>query len=385
MKVWWKLTLVIAGLTTLWSGFTFVDPAAAQGPPPATSGKKAGEYFKNVTTSTLKELSVDDFLASMGVISAALGFDCADCHPKAGTDQADFVIDTTPEKRTARRMIEMVATINRTNFAGVQRVTCWTCHHGRDVPTTTIALDNLYASPPREDEDVVPPGAGQPSADQILDNYIMAVGGAQRLAGLTSFVATGSSIGYGEFGGDGDFTIYAKAPNQRTTLITFKEHPDRGDSVWAFDGRNGWIRTPRGLLADYELIGGELDGARLEAQMAFPGQIKQALNNWRVGLRRTIANKVYLVVQGSGPRGLLATLYFDPQSFLLARMVRYAPSPVGRVPIQIDYSDYRDVAGIKFPFEYKFSWLDGRYTAKIKEVKTNVAIDSARFGRPSAK
>ena len=385
MKVWWKLTLVIAGLTTLWSGFTFVDPAAAQGPPPATSGKKAGEYFKNVTTSTLKELSVDDFLASMGVISAALGFDCADCHPKAGTDQADFVIDTTPEKRTARRMIDMVATINRTNFAGVQRVTCWTCHHGRDVPTTTIALDNLYASPPREDEDVVPPGAGQPSADQILDNYIMAVGGAQRLAGLTSFVATGSSIGYGEFGGDGDFTIYAKAPNQRTTLITFKEHPDRGDSVWAFDGRNGWIRTPRGLLADYELIGGELDGARLEAQMAFPGQIKQALNNWRVGLRRTIANKDYLVVQGSGPRGLLATLYFDPQSFLLARMVRYAPLPVGRVPIQIDYSDYRDVAGIKFPFEYKFSWLDGRYTAKIKEVKTNVAIDSARFGRPSAK
>ena len=385
MKFWWKLILVVAGLATLWNGYTFVDPAAAQGPPPATSGKKAGEYFKNVTTSTLKELSVDDFLASMGVISAALGFDCADCHPKAGTDQADFVIDTTPEKRTARRMIEMVATINRTNFAGVQRVTCWTCHHGRDIPTTTIALDNLYATPPREDEDVVPPGAGQPSADQILDSYIMAVGGAQRLAGLTSFVATGTSIGYGEFGGDGDFTIYAKAPNQRTTLITFKDHPDRGDSVWAFDGRTGWIRTPRGLLADYELIGGELDGARLEAQMAFPGQIKQALNNWRVGLRRTIGNKDYLVVQGSGPRGLLATLYFDPQSFLLARMVRYAPSPVGRVPIQIDYSDYRDVGGIKFPFEYKFSWLDGRYTAKIKEVKTNVAIDSARFGRPSAK
>src|SRR5262249_61468795 len=102
------------------------------------------------------------------------------------------------EKRTARRMIEMVATINRTNFAGVQRVTCWTCHHGRDIPTTTIALDNLYATPPREDEDVVPPGAGQPSADQILDNYVMALGGAERLPGLTGFIATGSAIGYCE-------------------------------------------------------------------------------------------------------------------------------------------------------------------------------------------
>ena len=385
MKLWFRLTLAAAGLAVLWNGFAFLGLSAAEAQAPvSTTGKKAGEAFKNVTTSTLKELSVDDFLSSMGVISAALGFDCADCHPKAGTDQADFAIDTTPEKRTARRMIEMVANINRTNFAGVQRVTCWTCHHGREIPTTTIALDNLYASPPREDDDVVPPatGPGQLTADQILDKYIQALGGAQRLAAITNFVASGNSIGYGEFGGEAEFTIFAKAPNQRTTRITFKEHPDRGDSVWAFDGRTGWIKTPRGLLGEYELIGEELDGARLEAQMSFPGQIKQALTNWRVGQRRTIGNRDYNVVQGTGPRGLLATLYFDPQSGLLTRMVRYGPSPVGRVPTQIDYSDYRDAGGVKFPFEYRFSWLDGRYTAKLTDIKTNVAIDAARFGRP---
>src|SRR6266581_5569232 len=388
MKLWFRVTLAAAGLAVLWNGFAFLGLSAAEAQAPvSTSGKKAGEAFKNVTTGMLKELSVDDFLSSMGVISAALGFDCADCHPKAGTDQADFAIDTTPEKRTARRMIEMVANINRTNFAGVQRVTCWTCHHGREIPTTTIALDNLYASPPREDDDIVPPatGPGQLTADQILDKYIQALGGAQRLAAITSFVATGNSIGYGEFGGEAEFTIFAKAPNQRTTRITFKEHPDRGDSVWAFDGRTGWIKTPRGLLGEYELIGEELDGARLEAQMSFPGQIKQALTNWRVGQRRTIGNRDYNVVQGTGPRGLLATLYFDPQSGLLTRMVRYGPSPVGRVPTQIDYTDYRDVGGIKFPFEYQFSWLDGRYTAKLKEIKMNVAIDPAKFGRPVSK
>jgi len=109
------------------------------------------------------------------------------------------------------------------------------------------------------------------------------------------------------------------------------------------------------------------------------------LNNWRVGLKRSIADKDYLVVQGNGARGLLATFYFDPETYLLRRLVRYAPSPVGRVPIQIDYLDYRDVGGIKFPFEYQFSWLDGRYSAKIKEIKTNVAIDAAQFGRPVGK
>jgi photosynthetic reaction center cytochrome c subunit len=381
MTLWWRMNLIVAGLAGVWlSGLAL----AAQGQAvSSTTGKKAGEAFKNVTTSTLKELSVDDFVASMGLISANLGLDCADCHPNAGTDKADFVTDT-PRKVTTRRMVEMVATLNRTNFAGVQRVTCWTCHHGRITPATTISLDAWYDSPNIELDDTVRQDNGQPSADQVLDKYIQAVGGAQRLAGLTSFVATGSALGYGDLGGNADFTMLAKMPNQRATLITYKD-TQRPASIWAFDGRVGWIKTPRGLLGDYELIGSELDGARLEAQLSFPGQIKQALTNWRGAATRSIGDRDYAVVQGSGPRGFLATLYFDPATGLLSRLVRYGPSPIGRMPTQIDYADYRDVGGIKFPFEYKFMWLDGRYTAKLTKVETNVAIDATKFGRPSAK
>lgn len=385
MKISWRLA-VAAGLASLWlTGFAMVERPAAHGQTvTSTAGKKAGEAFKNVTTSTLKELSVDDFVASMGLISANLGLDCADCHPHAGTDQADFVIDT-PRKQTTRRMVEMVAAINRTNFAGVQRVTCWTCHHGRITPSTTIALDAWYDTPNAELDDLVRSESGQPSAAQILDKYIQALGGAQRLAALTSFVASGTAVAYGELGGNADFTIFAKAPNQRTTLITYKDHPERGTSSWSFDGRTGWMKTPRGLLGEYELIGSELDGVRLEAQLSFPGQITRVLDNWRGSAARSIGDRDFLAVQGTGPRNFLATLYFDPATGLLARVVRYGPSPIGRMPTQIDYSDYRDVGGIKFPFEYKFTWLDGRYAAKLTDVKTNVAIDAARFGKPSAK
>ena len=379
MKLWWRINLAVAGLAGVWlTGLAL----SAQGRTvaPAT-GQKAGEAFKNVTTSTLKELSVDDFIASMGLISANLGLDCADCHPNAGTDRADFVIDT-PRKVTARRMVEMVAGINRTNFGGVQRVTCWTCHHGRITPSTTISLDAWYEAPNIELDDTVRQESGQPTADQVLDKYIQALGGAQRLAGLTSVVATGNALGYGDLGGNADFTMFAKSPNQRATLIKDTQRPA---SIWAFDGRTGWIKTPRGLLGEYELIGSELDGARLEAQLSFPGQIKQALTNWRGAAIRSIGDRDFVVVQGSGPRGFLATLYFDPASGLLSRMVRYGPSPIGRMPTQIDYSDYRDVGGIKFPFEYKFMWLDGRYTAKLNKIETNVAIDATKFGRPSVK
>jgi hypothetical protein len=78
----------------------------------------------------------------------------------------------------------------------------------------------------------------------------------------------------------------------------------------------------------------------------------------------------------------LATLYFDKQSGLLVRLVRYSRSPIGRVPTQVDYSDYRDVGGIKFPFQYTFSWLDGKDAFKLSDVKTNVTIDAAKFEKP---
>src|SRR6266508_4070656 len=177
-----RLNLAIAAAASLWlNALTF----AVHGQTASTAGaKKAGEAFKNVTTSTLKELSVDDFIASMGLISANLGLDCADCHPNAGTDKADFVIDT-PRKITTRRMVEMVAAINRTNFAGVQRVTCWTCHHGRITPATTISLDAWYDVPNVELDDTVRQEQGQPTADQVLDKYIAALGGAQRLGSVT--------------------------------------------------------------------------------------------------------------------------------------------------------------------------------------------------------
>ena len=90
------------------------------------------------------------------------------------------------------------------------------------------------------------------------------------------------------------------------------------------------------------------------------------------------------VVQGNGSRGLVATLYFDKQSGLLVRMVRFGSSPIGRAPTQVDFADYRDVpgAGIKMPFRWTFGWLNGRDTFETKEVRVNVPIDAGIFATP---
>ena len=351
------------------------QPAASIPKPPMSE-----EAFKNI--QALKGISVDDFMQTMGIMSAALGFDCQECHVGAGTDQVKWEFDT-PRKRTARKMVEMVTAINRDNFGGRQVVTCWSCHRGRDRPVVTPSIDTVYGTPILESDDVVGQAPGMPNAEQILDKYIQAAGGAQRLAAFTSFVAKGTSLGFRGFGGGGEVEIYAKAPDQRATRVHYKD-ADRGDVNRVFDGRAGWLATPLTVLPEYALNGGELDGARLDAQMAFPGQIKQILTNWRVGNPTSIRKQSVQTVQGNGPRGLVATLYFDRETGLLVRSVRYGRTPIGRAPTQVDYSDYRDVEGVKLPFRWTMGWLDGLDTYELSEVKLNAPIDPAKFGRPPA-
>jgi hypothetical protein len=383
---------LLAALTAFGlAGIALLLPAMAQTPAQGrgagqggvpVKGQTSGQFFKNVTTSTLKGLPPSDFLGAMGVMTAALGYDCSNCHPGAGTDSMDWVTDSNPKKVTGRKMVEMVASINKQFFAGSQQVTCWTCHHGLDQPTTSIALDKLYGEPNDEKGDIVIKADFEPPATQILDQYIEALGGSQKLDGIKSFIATGHSEGYGGLGGNAAFQIFAEAPDRRGMWINFPEHPDRGISAWTYDGKTGWIGSPRGYLTKFELTGNDLAGAKLDSQLAFAAGIKTALSNWRVGPEDVLNDRTVYVVQGNAPGGLLATLYFDKATHLLTRYVRRTPSPVGRITIQQDYDDYRDVNGVKFPFKYSFLWLDGRFTALISDVKVNVAVDAAKFGQP---
>ena len=395
MKVWLRLTLAGSAFALLWlAGSALAAPQAASTP----KQQMAEEVFKNV--QVLKGIPVDDFMGTMGVMSAAVGYDCSECHANAGTDKVDWAADTQ-KKVVARKMTTMVATINKENFSGRQMVTCWSCHHGRDRPATTPSMETVYGPGSTEMDDVLSQMPGQPEPNVILDKYLQAIGGADRLAGLKSFVATGASVGFGGFGGGGHVQIFAKFPDQRTTAITFDASTGRTPSVRAYNGHEGWIKTPLAVLTDYQLNGGELDGAKLDAEMSFPGQIKQVLSNLRVSLPTTISDlpgpssqtksetaeglgqdRLVNVVQGTGPRGMLATLYFDQKSGLLLRMVRYARTPIGRVPTQVDFSDYRDVSGVKMPFHLTFAWLDGRDAIQLNDVQTNVPIDAAKFGRP---
>jgi hypothetical protein len=347
-----------------------------------TSGAQPGQMseaaFKNIRV--LKGIPVDEFMGTMGLFSAALSFCCKDCHTGAGTSNPKWE-DDPPRKVIARRMVQMVSNLNRDNFNGRQVVTCWTCHRGSQNPAITPPLDTIYGTPAFTPTDVLPAAspetAGTPPAEQILDKYIQALGGADQLAKLTSYIAKGSSHLFGEVQQD-PTEISAKAPNQFATLV----HQQEGDMARTFDGREAWVMLPLTVVGQYPLNASALEGAKLDAQLAFPGGLRQFFSSWRVSYPTTLDGRGVYVVQGTGANGLVATFYFDRQTGLLTRMVRYANSAVGRVPTQIDFSDYRPVSGVMMPFKWVYGWVSGQEEYALTEVQPNVPVEAAKFAKP---
>ena len=343
----------------------------------------AEDVFKNV--QVLRGIPVKEFMDAMGFFSAALGLNCTDCHvTQSASDWDKYAVDT-PLKETARKMVVMMNTINSGDFGGTRRVTCYTCHRGFEVPDVVPSLTLEYGPPPPEDPDEVQllPNAPQtPSADQILDKYIQALGGPQTLAKLTSFSAKGTYAGF-----DTDFAkvpveIFAEAPDRRATIA----HLVYGDSTATYDGHEAWVAMPTELapVPVLPLLGGALEGAKLDAQLSFPGQIKQELSNWRVGFPSTTINgRPAQVVEGTSSGGSHIKLFFDAQSGLLLRQTRFTNTPVGLTPTHVDYSDYRTVAGVQMPFHWEITWVDGQSTIQLSEIQPNVPVDAAKFAKPA--
>lgn len=364
--------------------FLTVSLAHGQSAPKAPVAPVAKEQMAEVAfkdVRLLKGIPADQFMDTMGFFAASLGLNCTDCHGEESSGSWAAYANDQPLKTTARKMIVMVRAINQANFGGTAVVTCNTCHRGSRNPQPRPSLAQQYADPvPGDPNDVVigAQGTNGPTADQIFDKYLEALGGPQRVASLTSYVAKGNYEGWDTNHEKVPVDIFAKAPGERTTVV----HTADGDNTSTFDGNAGWTAAPDNPLpVPIALTGGDLYGVKIDAMLSFPSGIKKAAVQWRVG-STTIGDDAVEVVQGATPGQLPLKLYFDKAGLLL-REVHFTQTAVGQDPTQIDYSDYREVAGVKMPFKWVVTWTDGQATIQLSSVQPNVPIDPAKFAKPA--
>ena len=326
----------------------------------------AEQKFKNI--QVLKGIPADQLIPSMQFISASLGVECEYCHVQRAMDK-----DDKKPKLTARKMITMMMQINADSFKSEREVTCYTCHRGSVHPlgTPILSADNPAASPAPEEESAT--AAALPSAQAILDKYLAAVGGAAVLQKIKTRVQTGNIEVTGK---KYPIEIYSQAPDNRVSI----SHLPSGPNVTAFNGEAGWLSTPNGIR---RMSSAEQQAARIDAELYFPLQLPRMYQEFEVSSGELINGKAtYLVsAKGKGAPGL--RLYFNQESGLLVRLIRFAETPLGRNPTEIDYADFRVADGVKLSYRWTLARPNGRFTIQIDAVKQNVPLDEGQFVTPS--
>jgi photosynthetic reaction center cytochrome c subunit len=218
------------------------------------------------------------------------------------------------------------------------------------------------------------PDAALPAADDVFAKNLTAAGGADAINKITSRVEKGTISGFGDqhFG----IEVFAKAPDKRYSTMKMPG----GESTTAYDGRVGWLSFPGRPV--HMMNAAESAGARIDADFHLPIDAKSLRDKWKPGPGETIDGHATNLLVGQTEGEPPLRLYFDAQSGLLVRLIRYTETPLGRLPTQVDYADYRDADGAKIPYRWSLSRPGNRFTIQIDQLQQNVPIDDSKFAPP---
>jgi hypothetical protein len=326
--------------------------------------KTAEQVYKNI--QVLKDLRASDLDGVMNFMCAALGVGCTYCHTNP------WESDQKTAKIAARRMIQMTRGINAEHFSGNPAITCYTCHRGQHNsvpnPPVDIALDKT------PDPEASAPKATLPPTDEVIENYVRAIGGTTAIAGIRTRVSRGTET-----------TTNRMTPPQRLSIEIMQAAPDklaivrngaRGTTTEGFDGVGGWIKDERGL---HEFQDSTLTSMKKEADFFRYLKIKDTYPQIRLLEKDKIGGREVYVVGANSREGDRDKLYFDVATGLLVRKTTAFRTAFGVIPEVTEFGDYRNVGGVKLPFTISWSRPPFGYVRVFTEIKLNSQIDPLRF------
>jgi hypothetical protein len=366
-------------LTTLGMPMPAQTPAATAAP----QEKTVDQTHKNI--QVLKGLPESQLGTVMQYIAVSMGRRCDFCHVNKGGTW-NWESDEKEEKLAGRKMITMVLALNKDNFRGSPTVGCYTCHRGRSTPQSMPSFP-LPTPAPRPQPQATPvpgqpaatpaPTPAQPTGDQILAKYIEALGGQAAIDKMKTLVMKGTFTGFN--GAALPYEVDLAAPDKFYINVTALQ----GTVERGFDGKAAWEKGPRGVN---ELMNPVLDDLKSIFLFYRNIKLKEQFTRLRGGRKDKIGDRDVIVVNGTTSDNHREQLFFDAETGLLRRRMSYLETPIGVIPSQIDFEDYREVDGVKLPFTVKVSSVEPGLvsTRTYTEIKLNAPVDDAKFKMPAA-
>jgi len=315
----------------------------------------------------------------MDNMAASLGVHCDFCHVHNEQTHAwDFPADTKQEKKTGREMIRMVLDLNEKSFHGRPIVGCYTCHLGKEHPSTMVSLPMPVIPPskPHEAEEADPKTF--PAAKDLVAKYVTAIGGDAAARKLSTSSMTAKGTRAGAVGPPIPVEVYESGGN----VLTRTTPPEGPAMAQMYGPEGGWMQGRQGMRTF-----GAADAAQGRAAAgAYDPFIPSLPDNARVFGKETIDGHEAWIAGGQIDDKRRQRVYFDATTGLVLRRVVTTDSPVGRIPQQTDYDDYRDAGGVKVPFTVKVSSVNGGQssTRKYTSIEFGSPIDATIFAAPPA-
>jgi hypothetical protein len=241
---------------------------------------------------------------------------------------------------------------------------------------SSSALAQAAAKAP-EKQPAATPAPATPSADQLLDRYIEAIGGRAAWKKLTTRISTGT-IDVPKMSLSGTIEIREKAPNHLLATIIIAGASFRQ----GFDGTVGWTDDPQNGL--HEESGAELEDTRRDADFYHPLDLHTLYSKFTVVGREKVGDRDAYAVEATRAGADPDKLYFDTQTALVLRIFTRHHTADGVTAFQEDLEDYREVDGVKLPFTVHQVSTDSAFTIKFTEVRQNVDLDGTQFSKPAA-
>jgi len=211
-----------------------------------------------------------------------------------------------------------------------------------------------------------------PSAAQILERYITAIGGRPAVERLTTRIARGRLITQA---GEAPLEIRQKAPGKIFRQI---DSPAGGTSRNGFDGQTAWSANRSGVR---EMTGPEVESIKREYSLHREIRLAEFYPKLAVEGKQSVNGADAYVVAGAAAEGFPEKFYFDVQTGLLLRW----DVALRGTTIESNYEDYRTVDGVKLAFRIRHVRSDGfSWTDQWEEVRHNVAIEDSAFAMPAA-
>ncbi len=348
----------------------------------STADKPVEQVRKNI--QVLKGLPDSQLFLLMNFVSDSLGVNCDHCHvkgeknPQTGEDTWLWEREDKKEKAVGRDMMRMVLDLNRTSFKQQGVVTCYTCHRGSTRPERMTPL------PPHDyfGEALKPqPARVLPTAQEVIAKYLSVVG-ANRVSSQ-AIVMRGTVERVERAKASGPTEIIFKQPNKARIVETLTS----GVVTRGWNGTTAWVQTSKGVN---QTSGESLKGPRatptttvasdgLFSPIKIPDSPTRAT---LIGVARVNDRESYQIAIEDGS----IQLFFDVESGLLLRRVNVTNTMLGPLNVQWDFSDYRDVGGIKLPFVIRTSDVSSYDTVvrRFSEVKIDSSTDEKVFDVPRA-